>query len=60
MSSTSAAAAEFARRRQSPVQRVQHLLHGYPWMSPLLLLVLTFIVFSILMPILQINSLAGG
>ncbi len=49
-SSTSAAAAEFARRRQSPVQRIQHLLHGYPWLSPLFLLVLTFIVFSILNP----------
>ena len=49
-SSTSAAAAEFARRRQSPVQRIQHLLHGHPWLSPLFLLVLTFIVFSILNP----------
>ncbi|MDF3045775.1 MAG: transporter permease, partial [Ornithinibacter sp.] len=49
-SSTSAAAAEFARRRQSPVQRIQHLLHGYPWLSPLFLLVLTFVVFSILNP----------
>ena len=34
-SSTSAAAAEFARRRQSPVQRLQDLLHSYPWLSPL-------------------------
>jgi len=49
-SSTSAAAAEFARRRQSPVQRIQHLLHGHPWLSPLFLLVLTFIIFSILNP----------
>ena len=49
-SSTSAAAAEFARRRQSPVQRIQHLLHGHPWLSPLFLLVLTFVVFSILNP----------
>ena len=49
-SSTSAAAAEFARRRQSPVQRLQHLLHGYPWLSPLVLLIVTFIVFSILNP----------
>jgi fructose transport system permease protein len=50
MSSTSAAAAEFARRRQSPVQRIQHLLHGHPWLSPLFLLVLTFVIFSILNP----------
>jgi fructose transport system permease protein len=49
-SSTSAAAAEFARRRQSPVQRIQHLLHGHPWLSPLFLLVLTFVIFSILNP----------
>ncbi|HYN68344.1 MAG TPA: ABC transporter permease [Ornithinibacter sp.] len=49
-SSTSAAAAEFARRRQSPVQKIQHLLHGHPWLSPLFLLVLTFVVFSILNP----------
>ena len=47
-SSTSSAAAEFARRRQSPVQRVQHLLHGYPWLSPLFLLVLTFVLFSVI------------
>jgi fructose transport system permease protein len=49
-SSTSAAAAEFARRRQSPVQRVQTLLHGHPWLSPLFLLVITFVIFSILNP----------
>lgn len=49
-SSTSSAAAEFARRQQSPLQRVQHLLHGYPWLSPLFLLVLTFVIFSMLNP----------
>ena len=49
-SSTSAAAAEFARRRQSPVQRIQHLLHGHPWLSPLFLLVVTFVMFSVLNP----------
>ena len=47
---STAAAAEFARRRQSPVQRVQHLLHGHPWLSPLFLLVITFVVFSIVNP----------
>ena len=32
------------------MQRVQHLLHGHPWLSPLFLLVLTFVIFSILNP----------
>ena len=45
-SSTSAAAAEFARRRQAPLQRLQHVLHGRPWLSPLLLLVLTYAIFG--------------
>jgi fructose transport system permease protein len=49
-SSTSAAAAEFARRRQSPVQRLQSLLHAYPWLSPLILFIITIVVFSILNP----------
>jgi len=49
-SSTSAAAAEFARRRQSPVQRLQSLLHYYPWLSPLILFIVTFAAFSILNP----------
>ena len=49
-SSTSAAAAEFARRRQSPVQRLQSLLHSYPWLSPLILFIITFAAFSILNP----------
>jgi len=47
---TSAAAAELARRRHSPLQRVQHLLHGYPWISPLVILVLTMVVFTIVNP----------
>ena len=49
-SSTSAAAAEFARRRQSPVQRLQSLLHSDPWLSPLILFIITFAAFSILNP----------
>jgi fructose transport system permease protein len=32
------------------VQRVQNLLHGHPWLSPLFLLVVTFVIFSILNP----------
>src|SRR5687768_2960419 len=41
------AAAEFARRQQSPLQRVQHQLHGRPWLSPLFLLLVAFISFYI-------------
>ena len=33
------AAEQFALRRQSPLQRVQHLLHAHPALSPLLVLV---------------------
>lgn len=47
---TSAAAAELARRRHSPLQRVQHLLHGYPFISPLLILVITAAAFTIVNP----------
>ena len=32
------AAEQFALRRQSPVQRIQHLLHSHPAISPLLVL----------------------
>ena len=46
----SAAAAEFARRRQSPLQQVQHQLHGRPWLSPLFLLLVAFIGFFIATP----------
>jgi fructose transport system permease protein len=40
------AAEQFALRRQSPLQRVQHLLHARPAISPFLVLVASFIVFS--------------
>jgi fructose transport system permease protein len=54
----SAAAAEFARRRQSPVQKVQHQLHGKPWLSPLFLLLVAFIVFFVATPtFLTANSM---
>ena len=33
MTTQSAAAAEFARRQQSPLQRIQALLHAYPWVT---------------------------
>ena len=52
------AAAEFARRQQSPVQRVQHQLHARPWLSPLLLLLIAFIAFFIATPtFLTANSM---
>ena len=59
MSSTvTSAAAEFARRQQSPVQRVQHQLHARPWLSPLFLLFVAFLVFYIATPtFLTANSM---
>ena len=52
------AAAEFARRQQSPVQRLQHQLHGKPWLSPLFLLLVAFLVFFIATPtFLTANSM---
>ncbi|WP_425558155.1 ABC transporter permease [Cryptosporangium japonicum] len=47
---TTTAAEEFARRRQSPLQRVQHVLHAHPSISPLIVLVIAFAVFSALNP----------
>jgi fructose transport system permease protein len=44
------AAEQFAMRRQSPVQRVQHLLHSHPALSPLMVLVIACIVFTIINP----------
>jgi len=59
MSTTvTSAAAEFARRQQSPVQRVQHQLHARPWLSPLFLLFVAFVVFFIATPtFLTANSM---
>ncbi|MGB5936274.1 MAG: hypothetical protein WBG76_10445, partial [Ornithinimicrobium sp.] len=45
---TPSTAASLGGRRQSPIQRLQHLLHAHPALSPALILVLTFIVFSML------------
>lgn len=39
-------AAEEFLDRQTPLQRVQSILHGYPWLSPALVLVLALILFS--------------
>lgn len=52
------AAAEFARRQQSPVQRIQHQLHARPWLSPLFLLFAAFVAFFIATPtFLTANSM---
>jgi len=56
---TTSAAAEFARRQQSPVQRVQHQLHARPWLSPLFLLVAAFIGFFIATPTFLTPSSMG-
>lgn len=54
MSSTSppalSAATQFAQRGRSPLQRVQHVLHAHPSISPLIVLVLSFLVFSAVAP----------
>ncbi|HRW00592.1 MAG TPA: ABC transporter permease [Tetrasphaera sp.] len=47
---SSDAAAQFSGRRQSALQRVQNALHLYPWISPLVILILSFIAFTILNP----------
>ena len=44
------AAEQFAQRSQSPVQRIQHVLHSHPSISPLLVLVIASIVFTIINP----------
>jgi len=44
------AAEQFARRRQSPLQRIQHVLHSHPSISPLLVLIIAFVIFSIINP----------
>src|SRR3954468_3797792 len=42
------AAAEFARRQQSPLPSIQPVLHGYPWVRRLFILVVAFIAFTLL------------
>ena len=42
------AARELAERRRRPAQRIQHLLHGHPAISPALILIVTCVVFSML------------
>lgn len=47
---TSDAQDQFARRDRSPLQRVQHLLHSHPAISPALVLVVAVLVFSAINP----------
>ena len=44
------AAEQFALRRQSPGQRIQSVLHAHPSISPFLVLVISFIIFTIINP----------
>ena len=46
----STAADTFAARRHSPLQRVQHVLHTYPTISPVLVLIAASAVFSLVNP----------
>jgi len=41
---------EFAARRQHLGQRIQHFVHGHPWASPLVILIVSVAVFSVLSP----------
>ena len=49
-SAPATAAEQFALRRQSPLQRVQHVLHSHPALSPLMVLIVACIVFTIVNP----------
>ncbi len=43
----------------SPLQRIQHQLHRSPWLSPLVLLVVTIVVFAVVNPrFMQPNALS--
>lgn len=41
---------QFAQRRRTPLERLQHVLHGHPSISPLLVLIIAFVVFSLINP----------
>ena len=43
-------AAEEFLDRQSPIQKVQSVLHTYPWLSPAIVLVLSFAIFKAIKP----------
>jgi fructose transport system permease protein len=40
-------AAEEFLDRQSPIKRIQGVLHGYPWLSPAIVLAITVIIFRV-------------
>ncbi|MEO5665354.1 MAG: ABC transporter permease [Nocardioides sp.] len=44
------AASELAERRRQPLQRVQHVLHAHPAVSPAIILAITCVVFTVLNP----------
>jgi ribose/xylose/arabinose/galactoside ABC-type transport system permease subunit len=46
----SPATEQFALRQRSPLQRVQHVLHSYPAISPFLVLLISFVAFSSINP----------
>ncbi|MEJ3749983.1 ABC transporter permease [Actinomycetes bacterium KLBMP 9797] len=46
----SASTAHFATRRRSPLEQVQHLLHAHPAISPFLVLVISFVAFTLINP----------
>lgn len=48
--SSTDAAPRFGGRQRSPLERIQGALHAYPWISPLVILILAFIVFTALNP----------
>ena len=58
MSSTAPATAadEFAGRA-TPMQKVQHVLHRYPWVSPLIVLAILVVVFAFLGLVMKVGSL---
>jgi fructose transport system permease protein len=47
---TSDTSTHFVERRRTLRQRAQQLLHTYPYISPLVLLILTMVIFSVLNP----------
>ena len=49
-SAPASAAEQFALRRQSPAQRIQHVLHAQPALSPLAVLIIAIIVFALINP----------
>lgn len=50
MTNASSASAAFGQRTRGPLQHLQHLLHRFPWLSPLVLLAITTVAFAALNP----------